>query len=322
MGLPKTVPAGDFQFVTIALGTAGGLTEADLSAYLLAPTGSTAFVALDAGTLLTGLREAHRKGNLAEIVLPPESSLSVEGQVLTQHIKAYLLSHAHLDHVAGLALNSPDDSSKNILGLAPTLDILRDHLFNGKLWPNFADEGPGLPLKKYHFIRLQPGVDHVIEGTQLTVHPFELCHAGESSTAFLLHTRGAYALYVGDTGPDEAEHCDNLQQVWKAIVPLVQGGTLRGLFIEISYPDPRERGQLYGHLTPRWLMAELQRLAVLVNAQRPTEALRGLTVIITHIKPTLQRDRSAREQIMQQVQELNTLGVRFLFPEQGDRITF
>jgi 3',5'-cyclic-nucleotide phosphodiesterase len=322
MGLPKTVPANDPQFVTIALGTAGGLTEADLSAYLLAPTDSTAFVALDAGTLLTGLRQAHRKGNLAEIVLPPESSLGVEGQVLTQHIKGYLLSHAHLDHVAGLVLNSPDDTSKNIMGLAPTLDTLRDHLFNGKLWPNFADEGPGVPLKKYHFIRLQPGIDYAIAGTQLTVRPFELCHAGEPSTAFLLHAHGAYALYVGDTGPDEVEHCDRLQQVWTYIAPLVRRGILRGLFVEISYPDPRAPNQLYGHLTPRWLMAELQRLAVVVDAQRPTEAVRRLTVIIGHIKPTLQRGRSAREQIMQQVHELNTLGVRFLFPEQGDRIVF
>jgi 3',5'-cyclic-nucleotide phosphodiesterase len=143
MGLPRTVLASEPQFVTIALGTAGGLTEADLSAYLLAPTGSTAFVALDAGTLMTGLQQAHCKGNLAEIVMPPESSLSVEGQVLTQYIKGYLLSHAHLDHVAGLALNSPDDTNKNILGLASTIDTLRDHLFNGKLWPNFADDLAG-----------------------------------------------------------------------------------------------------------------------------------------------------------------------------------
>src|SRR6266850_1215349 len=68
------------QFVTIVLGTAGGLTESNLSSYLLAPTGSTDFVALDAGTLLTGLQQANRKGNLSDIALPTTSSLSVEGQ--------------------------------------------------------------------------------------------------------------------------------------------------------------------------------------------------------------------------------------------------
>lgn len=310
------------QFVTIALGTAGGLMESNLSSYLLAPTGSTDFVALDAGTLLTGLQQANRKGNLSDIALATASSLSVEGQVLTQHIKAYLLSHAHLDHLAGLVLNSPEDVSKNILALPSTIDHLRDHVFNEHIWPNFGDEGPGRPLKKYHFIRLHPGQEQAIAGTHLTVLPFVLCHAGAPSTAFLLQAKGAYTLYVGDTGPDEAEQCDNLYQVWQSITPLVRQGSLRGLFLEISYPNGRNITQLYGHLTPLWLMKELHRLAALVNPQHPIRALSGLTVIVSHIKPTLQRVQSERGQIIQQVAELNDLGIRFLFPEQGDRIEF
>jgi len=310
------------QFVTIVLGTAGGLMESNLSSYLLAPTGSTDFVALDAGTLLTGLQQANRKGNLADISLPATSSLSVEGQVLTQHIKAYLLSHAHLDHLAGLVLNSPEDVSKNILALPSTIDHLRDHVFNEHIWPKVGDEGPGRPLKKYHFVRLHPGQEQAIAGMPLTVLPFVLCHAGAPSTAFLLQAKGAYALYVGDTGPDEAEQCDNLYQVWQSITPLVQQGSLRGLFLEVSYPNGRNVTQLYGHLTPLWLMKELHRLAALVNPQHPTRALRGITVIVSHIKPTLQRVQSERGQIIQQVAELNDLGIRFLFPEQGDRIEF
>ncbi len=310
------------QFVTIVLGTAGGLTESNLSSYLLAPTGSTDFVALDAGTLLTGLQQANRKGNLSDIALPTSSSLSVEGQVLTQHIKAYLLSHAHLDHLAGLVLNSPEDVSKNILALPSTIEQLRDHVFNEHIWPNFGDEGPGRPLKKYHFVRLHPGQEQAIAGTRLTVIPFVLCHAGAPSTAFLLQAKGAYALYVGDTGPDEAEQCDNLSQVWQSITPLIRQGSLRGLFLEISYPNGRDVTQLYGHLTPLWLMKELHRLAALVNPQQPTSALSGITVIVSHIKPTLQRVQSERGQIIQQVAELNDLGIRFLFPEQGDRIEF
>jgi 3',5'-cyclic-nucleotide phosphodiesterase len=310
------------QFVTLVLGTAGGLMESNLSSFLLAPTGSADFVALDAGTLLTGLQQANRKGNLSDIALATASSLSIEGQVLTQHIKAYLLSHAHLDHLAGLVLNSPEDVAKNILALPSTIDQLRDHVFNEQIWPNFGDEGPGRPLKKYHFVRLHPGHEQAIAGTPLTVTPFVLCHAGAPSTAFLLQAKGAYALYMGDTGPDEAEQCDNLYQVWQSITPLVRQGSLRGLFLEISYPNGRNVTQLYGHLTPLWLMKELHRLAALVNPQHPTNALSGITVIVSHIKPTLQRVQSEREQIIEQVAELNDLGIRFLFPEQGDRIEF
>jgi 3',5'-cyclic-nucleotide phosphodiesterase len=289
---------------------------------LLAASGTSDFVALDAGTLLTGLEHANRKGSLTNIPVPPDSPLTVEGYILTQRVKAYLLSHAHVDHVAGLALNSPDDTEKDILGLPPTIDTLRDHLFNGRLWPNFADEGPGVQLKKYHFVRLRPGKEQLIDGTRLAVRPFELCHAGGPSTAFLLRADEAYALYLGDTGPDEAEQCDKLQQVWRAIAPLIRQGELRGVFLEISYPDPRESNRLYGHLTPRWVMTELQRLAALVDAGRPAGALRELTVIVTHIKPTLRRGLSTREQIMRQVKDLNTLGVRFVFPEQGERVEF
>ncbi len=314
--------ANEPRFVTIALGTGGGLTEGNLSSYLLAPVGSTAFVALDAGTLLTGLQHAHRKGNLSDVVGPTASPLSVEGQVLQQHIKAYLISHAHLDHLAGLVLNSPDDTSKDILALAPTIEHLRDHIFNGKIWPNFGDEGPGVPLKKYHFVRLTPGEEHAIDGTRMTVRPFALCHAGVTSTAFLLHAQDAYALYVGDTGADEAEHCDNLYRLWQAIAPLARQAKLRGMFVEISYPDPRTITHLYGHLTPQWLMQELRQLAALVNVQQPTDALRGVTVIVSHIKPSLQHAQPTSEQIRQQVEGLNNLGLQFFFPEQGDRITF
>ena len=127
---------------------------------------------------------------------------------------------------------------------------------------------------------------------------------------------------MGDTGPDEAEHCDALRQVWQAIAPLVQRRQLRGIFIESSYPNGRDFSHLYGHLTPKWLLRELHRLAMLVSPQQPTDALRGITVLITHIKPTLQRVQEERAQIQQQLAALNDVGVRFVFPEQGDRIEF
>ena len=56
----------------------------------------------------------------------------------------------------------------------------------------------------------------------------------------------AYALYVGDTGPDEVERCANLRQLWQAVAPLVRQAKLWGLFAEISYLDVRDVSQLYG----------------------------------------------------------------------------
>jgi cAMP phosphodiesterase len=44
--------------------------------------------------------------------------------------------------------------------------------------------------------------------------------------------------------------------------------------------------------------------------------------VITHIKPALTLGPSPQERITQQLQERNTLGVRFIVASQGSRIEF
>ncbi len=52
------------KFISIPLGVTGGLREDNISSYLLAPKGSTDFIALDAGTLFAGLRQARILGKV------------------------------------------------------------------------------------------------------------------------------------------------------------------------------------------------------------------------------------------------------------------
>ncbi len=60
---------------------------------------------------------------------------------MQQYIKAYLISHVHIDHkIAGLVLNAPDDG-KDIIGISQPLITFAIILFNWKIWPNFGDEG-------------------------------------------------------------------------------------------------------------------------------------------------------------------------------------
>ncbi|MEE8304161.1 MAG: 3',5'-cyclic-nucleotide phosphodiesterase [Candidatus Tectomicrobia bacterium] len=311
------------KFVAIVLGASGGLIEGNLSAYLLAPSGSTDFICLDAGTVLAGIRQAHLMGSFGALPRSSESGLTPEGWVLHHYIKAYLLSHAHLDHVAGLILNSTDDVPKPILGLPTTLDFLRDHLFNWKIWPNFGHEGAGLQLKKYRYVRLAPEQEHPIAGTAMTVEPFRLSHShGYQSTAFLIQSGGFYTLYFGDTGPDTVENSARMQAVWSRAAPLIRSHKLRGLFLEVSFPDGRPDKLLFGHLTPAWMMQELHRLARLVRPTQPEQALRALTVVVTHIKPSLKLGPTPRSLITQQLAQLNDLGVRLIIAQQGQRIEF
>ncbi|WP_431606652.1 hypothetical protein [Legionella maioricensis] len=46
-----------------------------------------------------------------------------------QNIKAYLISHAHLDHINGLILCSTIDSPKEILGINTTMEYISSDMF-------------------------------------------------------------------------------------------------------------------------------------------------------------------------------------------------
>lgn len=308
-------------FDVVVLGDAGGLAEDNLTSFLVFPAGGDAGVALDAGTLHAGIRAALGKGAFAGLPLDAGGELTPEGQVLQQHVRAYLVSHAHLDHVAGLVLNSTDDTAKPILALPPTLDVLREHVFNWQLWPNFTTEGTAPALSRYTLVPLASGEPHDIPGTSFRVTAFPLSHGGQSeSTAFLVESGAASLLYLGDTGPDAVEGKGRLRALWTQVAPLVRDKKLRAIFLEASYPSDRPDEKLYGHLTPRWVNAELGVLASLVDAADPASALRGLPVVITHVKPSLARGESPRERVARELQEANPYDVRFILATQGEKL--
>ncbi len=310
-------------FVCIVLGSGGGPREDNVSGYMLWPVGKPEeAIIFDPGTLTVGIRRADELGNLWDLRVPADSTLTREGWVL-QNAKAYLISHAHLDHIAAMVINSPEDSAKAILARAVTITYLQDHIFNWQIWPNFGNAGPGFPLGKYTYVTLEPGEEAAIPRTSMTVEAFPLAHSTPyESTAFLIQHEGNYILYFGDTGPDEVEKSDYLYKVWERIAPLVRERKLRGMFLEVSYPQGRPDTLLFGHLTPGWMMKELHRLAELVDPCNPADALQGLKVVVTHVKPVFTMTPAPGHLIAQQLEELNDLGVVFIIPFQGMRIEF
>ncbi|HEX8327971.1 MAG TPA: 3',5'-cyclic-nucleotide phosphodiesterase [Hymenobacter sp.] len=292
-------------FTVVPLGVQGGLAEGNLSAYLVAPVGSTAFVCLDAGSLHTGIEKA-----IANRAFKVSSD-----EVLKQYIKAYCISHPHLDHVAGLLLNAPDDSAKPIYGLRECVATLQSEYFNWRAWPNFGNAGTPPALNKYQLQTLTPRQETPIPNTRMSVQAFVLSHSKPyQSTAFLVRSQGSYLLYLGDTGADSVEKTPALRALWQAVQPIVQRGQLKAIFIEASYDNSQPLQQLFGHLTPALLMQEMAVLAKLTGAA----ALRGLPVVITHTKPTL---RNA-DVLKQQLAKANALQLKLVFPEQGRPLQF
>jgi len=293
------------SFRIIPLGVKGGTNESNLSAYMIAPQGSDAYVCLDAGTLHYGIEKA-----IQAKLLPGNAA-----DVLKKNIKGYLISHAHLDHLAGMVINSPDDSTKNIYGLDYCLDVLKEKYFTWKSWANFANEGDKPALGKYHYSVLTPGTETPLQNTGMQVTAFSLSHSNPyQSTAFLVRHKEAYVLYLGDTGADSVEHADNMHQLWQQVAPLLKAKKLKALFIEVSFSNEQPDKQLFGHLTPHWLMSALQDLASLSG----TEALKDFPVVITHIKPGGNREQMIRTQL----KAYNPLHVKLIIPEQAKLLTF
>ncbi len=308
----EVVSAAHFQ--VMPLGTSGGELEDNLSAYLVAPIDSNKFVALDAGTLCSSIKKI-TVAQLKKMQIAEQPSQSLQEVFFKQHIKAYLLSHAHLDHISGLIICSTIDSKKGIMGTESTINYLRDNIFNWKIWPNFADEGAKPLLKNYHYHRIDFKGNNTIPGTTMTVKAFPLSHGnGYPSTAFLLESKGFYLLYVGDTGADPLEKSQDLNQLWRAIAPLIKARKLTAIFIESSYPNSQPPLKLFGHLTPHWLLVELRELALAVDPQHPQQALSGLKIIVTHIKQGLESENNA-EVILQELNTANDLKVHFIIPQ-------
>jgi cAMP phosphodiesterase len=291
--------ANNKAFRIVPLGVRGGIDESNLSAYMVAAKGTTNYICLDAGTLHYGIEKAISNKVFS---VPPE-------RVIKEYIKGYLISHAHLDHVAGLVINSTDDTTKNIYASASCIETLKTRYFTWEAWVNFADEGESPLLKKYHYQVIGYDSNIIIKNTGMELKAFPLSHSNLQSTAFLINNKDSYILYLGDTGPDEIEKSQNLHHLWDTIAPLIKSKQLKGIFIETSFPDEQPDKTLFGHLTPQWLMKEMQDLANITGKS----ALKDFNIIITHAKPP----QVNIDKIKVQLRTENTLKLNLVFPVQG-----
>lgn len=303
IGLSQILNAQSFKI--IPLGVLGGSDESNLSSYMIAPKGSENYVCLDAGTLKAGL----------EIAVKKHLFKAKSADVLKNNIKGYLISHGHLDHLSGLILNSPDDVPKPIYAMPYVIDVFKKHYFSWDTWANFANEGEKPALAKYHYLSLNPEQEIPLENTSMLVTPFELSHSKPyQSTAFLVRSNQDYVLYLGDTGADRIEQSDKLDQLWKAVAPLIKSHQLKAIMIEVSFPNSQSEKQLFGHLTPKLLMEEMQHLSTYAGL----DAMKKLNVVITHMKPV---ERHI-ETIKKEVKVENQFSLNIIFPKQGKEMDF
>ncbi len=311
-GLAHSAPA----FELVPLGVYGGSVDGNLSSYLLKSVQGDNYVALDAGAVVNGLEAA--------VVKKSVHDLSVKS-LLSEHIPAYFISHAHLDHSMGLLMVQPElRESQNIMARDETIQALENHVFSWAVWGNFGDAGevPHLNLQHYQSVPLMQWVD--VPKTDLQIKSFPLSHGGMASTAFLVRAGSDYILYFGDTGADSIEKSSNIENIWNEVAPLIRNHQLHAIMLECSFTNTQADDKLFGHLKPSLYLAELHQLANKVDASDPTNALHGLAVIVTHVKPSLESIASptndTRLTVLSQLTDGNDLGVKFVLPAQGEML--
>ena len=274
--------------------------------------------ALDAGTVLPGIKRGLEKNSFKEITIPEDTEWSDIGYIFREKIKGYLVSHGHLDHISGLVISSTEDSKKDIYGLNSTIETLKNNVFNWKLWPNFTNEGEGFKLNQYTYKELKPEEIKELNNTNLKVIAFPLSHSNYESTMFLLENNGEYLAYYGDVGPDKVENNKGLEESFKVLGPLIKEKKLKAIMIESSFDNSKDDKGLFGHLSPRWINEEFKVL----EKYSGKGTLKDLNVVITHIKPSLKKSENTREKIKKELLNDNIYGVKYYFPIQGESLEF
>ena len=95
-------------------------------------------------------------GPFANLEFPHDSAKANGAYVLRNLISTYLITHPHLDHISGFAVNTASLKStshpKRLAALPTAVDAIKTHIFNNVIWPNLSDEDGGVGLVT--FLRL------------------------------------------------------------------------------------------------------------------------------------------------------------------------
>lgn len=87
-------------------------------------------------------------GPFAGLPFPHASARANAVHIVREHVSTYLITHPHLDHLSGFAINTAafhnTSRPKRLAALPFTVNAIKAHIFNDIIWPNLTDEDNGV----------------------------------------------------------------------------------------------------------------------------------------------------------------------------------
>lgn len=198
--------------------------------------------------------------------------MSLQAQRGIHHV---FITHAHFDHIAGLAFLADSVARHRMdLALPPikvyakdvTLEAMHRHLFNNHIWPDFS-RLPNITGPTLEFVPIDAGQTVELPGGR-TVEALPAVHS-VPAIGYGISCNHQHWLYTGDTGRNPL--------LWQRINALqASGETVRHLIIETTFSSEEQAfADLTGHLTVQILAQELEQLEQ-----------GGFDIHLTHLKPS------------------------------------
>jgi ribonuclease BN (tRNA processing enzyme) len=201
-------------------------------------------------------------------------------------IRDVVLTHAHLDHIAGLPLFLDDLFSTltepiTVHAERSVIDTLEEHIFNWAVYPRFSElSNENGPVLRYE--AFVPGAEFTVK--HLTFRSLEVNHK-VPSFGYLISDGAATIALSGDTA--------EMDGFWDAVNTAAD---VSAIILECAFPNELEDlAEVSHHLTPQQLGAELAKCTI---ADCP--------VYVANLKPMY------REAILRQLTDLNVRNLEVL----------
>ncbi len=167
-------------------------------------------------------------------------------------INHIFVTHAHLDHIAfiPLLIDTVGDARRSpvtVYATDETLRILRSHIFNWLVWPDFS----AIPDRHHPFMRFQVlrvGEQAVLDGRRISALPaFHTVPA----VAYALDSGHGQLVYSGDTTftPDLIHAINALPELRHLVIETAFSDAQHGLALASRHMCPTLLGQFLDALT-------------------------------------------------------------------------